>query len=245
MKIDRMIKNAEKSVTDGDFTAAILTCIDALETYPENPRLQALAKRLSKPQITKQQNKDLENAALPKFIIDELQDLVNSHEWTRLAKRCLDLIQHHDNSAKLWNYLGCAHAKQGYPRLAETAFRKSIANDPSYFAGYTNHGNALLDLDKFDEALEVHNTAAKLNPSLAETQNNLGAVYETLARYEEAFECYSKAMSLDPNYATAVYNLAGIQLRMKNFAEGWSLREARWIKETNDGWKPYFFFNTD
>ena len=239
IKIDRMIKNAEKSVTNGDFKAAILTCIDALETYPENPRLQALAKRLSKPQITNQQNKDLENAALPKVIIDELQDLVNSHEWTCLAKRCLDLIQHHDNSAELWNYLGCAHAKQGYPRLAETAFRKSIANDPSYFAGYTNLGNALLDLDKFDEALEVHNTAAKLNPSLAETQNNLGAVYETLARYEEAFECYSKAMSLDPNYATAVYNLAGIQLRMKNFVEGWSLREARWIEETNDGWEPY------
>ena len=239
VSIDRMINKAEKSAKSGDFAAAIMTCIDALETYPENPRLQALAKRLSKPQITKQQVKDLENAALPKVIIDELQDLVNSQEWTLLAKRCLDLIQHHDNSAELWNYLGCAHAKQGYPRLAETAFRKSIANDPSYFAGYTNLGNALLDLDKFDEALEVHNTAAKLNPSLAETQNNLGAVYETLARYEEAFECYSKAMSLDPNYATAVYNLAGIQLRMKNFVEGWSLREARWIKETNDGWKPY------
>ena len=239
VSIDRMIKKAEKSAKFGDFEAAIMTCIDALETYPENPRLQALAKRLSKPQITNQHNKDQENAALPKVIIDELQGLADSHEWTLLAKRCLDLTQHHDGSAKLWNYLGCAHLKQGYPRLAETALRKSIANDPSYFAGYTNLGNALLDLDRFDEALEVHNTAAKLNPSHAETQNNLGAVYETLARYEEASECFAKAMSLDPNYATAAFNLGATQLRKKNFVEGWSLREARWTKETNDEWKPY------
>ena len=239
VSIDRMIKKAEKSAKFGDFEAAIMTCIDALETYPENPRLQALAKRLSRPQITNQHNKDLENAALPKVIIDELQGLADSHEWTLLAKRCLDLTRHHDDSARLWNYLGCAHLKLGYPRLAETALKKCIANDPSYFAGYTNLGNALLDLDKFDEALEVNITAAKLNPSHAETQNNLGAVYETLARYEEASECFSKAMSLDPNYATAVYNLGATQLRKKNFVEGWSLREARWTKETNDEWKPY------
>lgn len=47
VSIDRMIKKAEKSAKFGDFEAAIMTCIDALETYPENPRLQALAKRLS------------------------------------------------------------------------------------------------------------------------------------------------------------------------------------------------------
>ena len=71
VSIDRMIKKAEKSAKFGDFEAAIMTCIDALETYPENPRLQALAKRLSRPQITNQHNKDPKNAALPEIIIDE------------------------------------------------------------------------------------------------------------------------------------------------------------------------------
>ena len=238
-KINRIIKSAEKSVKFGDFNAARMTCFEGLESYPENPRLQALAKRLAKPQTIKQHRTGGENVVLPKFITDELEKLANSKDWVLLAKRCLELTKHHSNSAVLWNFLGCAHLKQGYPRLAEMALKKSITIDPSYFAGYSNLGNALLDLEKFDEAIDAHKTAAKLNPFHAQTQNNLGAVYEAIARYEEAFDCFSKAVSLDPDYATAVYNLGAVKLRAKNFVEGWKLREARWQRESNDEWKPY------
>ena len=127
--------------------------------------------------------------------------------------------------------------KKGYPVLAESALRKSIENDPTYFAAYSNLGNALLDVEKFEEAVEVQQAAAKLNPFHAQTQNNLGAVYEAMARHEEAFECFTKAFSLDPDYKTAEYNLAAVNLRNQNFVEGWTQRESRWQRETNDEWR--------
>ena len=239
-KINRIIKRAEKSVKYGDFQAAKMACLDGLETYPENPRLQALAKRLAKPQVGNQHRIGEENFELPSAVQEELEDLINSKEWALLTKRCLELVQHHSNSARLWNFLGCAHLKQGQPRLAETALKMSITCGPSFVPGYTNLGNALFDLDKFDEALEAHETAARLNPLHAAAQNNLGTIYEALAKHEEASDCFSKAMSLDPNYTTAGYNLGSVKLRNKNFVEGWNLREARWNeRETNDDWRPY------
>ena len=237
-KINRIIKSAEKSVKFGDLQKARLSCIQGLEAHPNNPRLQALAIRLSKPQASQHRGNGSQGDNLPHIIVDELQNLANSSEWLLLAKRCLELSDQHSGSAVLFNFLGCAQLQKGYPILAEAAFKKSISNDPAFFAGYTNLGNALVALERFEEAEEVHKTAAKLNPTHAQTQNNLGTLYEALARYEEAYECFKKAASLDPEYATAHYNLAAVNLRFKNFKEGWSKREARWDRKANEEWMP-------
>ena len=53
VSIDRIIKNAEKSIKFGDFHAATSACYEGLEAYPNNPRLQALAHRLLEPQTSK------------------------------------------------------------------------------------------------------------------------------------------------------------------------------------------------
>ena len=102
--IDRIIKKAEKFVKFGDFQAAKMACSDALETYPENPRLQALAERLAKPQVGNQHRIGKERFGLPTAIKDELEDLINSKEWALLTKRCLELVQHHSNSARLLEF---------------------------------------------------------------------------------------------------------------------------------------------
>ncbi len=67
---------------------------------------------------------------------------------------------------------------------------------------YSNLCNALLDVEKFEDAVEVQQTASKLNPFHAQTQNNLGVVYGSMGWQEEAFECFTRAFSLDPDYKT-------------------------------------------
>ena len=101
----------------------------------------------------------------------------DSYDWLLLAKRCLELKDQYEKSPVLWNFLGCAYLKKGYSVLAQSALRKSMENNLTYFAAYSNLGNALLDLGKFEEAVEVQQAASKLNPFHAQTQNNLCAVY--------------------------------------------------------------------
>lgn len=238
VSIDRIIKSAEKSARFGDFQAARVACDKGLESYPSNPRLQALAKRLLTVEVSPRQGNGEPVGILPQAVTEELQNLSDASEWLVLLKRCLELAENFGQSAVLWNYLGCAQLQQGYPLLAEAAFRKAIENDPTFFPSHSNLGNALLSLGRPEESLEAHKTAAELNPVHAQTQNNLGTVYEELARYDEAFDHFSMAASLDPEYATAHYNLAAVNLRFKNFEEGWRKREARWDREVNEEWMP-------
>ena len=105
-KINRIIKSAEKSVKFGDLQKARLSCIQGLEAHPNNPRLQALAIRLSKPQVSQHRVNGSQGDNLPRIIVDELQNLANSSEWLLLAKRCLELSDQHSGSAVLFNFFG-------------------------------------------------------------------------------------------------------------------------------------------
>nr|AAY87260.1 predicted TPR domain protein [uncultured bacterium BAC17H8] len=206
-----------------------MTCHEGLENYPNNPRLKELAKRLSKPQISSQQVDGGKADPLPMEIITKLQDLRDKNEANLLLKKCFELVEKYNKSALLWHFVGCAHLTKGQSIQAEAAFRKVIELDPTNFAAHTNLGNALKDLERFKEAEEMHKIARNLNPLIASPQINLGSVYEELARYEDSFECFSKAVSLDPECSLAKYNLGAANLRVKNFVEGWRLRETRWL----------------
>ena len=227
--IDRVIRNAEKSIKIGDFQAASSACYKGLEAYPNNPRLIALADQLSTKQFDR----------IPISVVKELRDLAGKSEWLSLTKRCLELLEIYENSAIVWNFLGCAQLRKGYALLSKTSHIRSRAIDPDYAANYSNLGNTLLELDEFDAAEEAHKMAIKLDPTDAPSHNNLGALYEVVGRHEEALRYFQKAHSLDRNYASAEYNLAGANLQKKNFKEGWKQRDARWKRWTREEGLPF------
>lgn len=225
--IDRIIKSAEKLAKFGDYHAAKLTCYAGLEKYPNNPRLNALERRLStaEPQKT---------TRLPHAIFEELSALAEESKFILLVKRCSELFERYENSPMLWNILGAAQLREGYHQLAEASLKKCIELDTTFYGGYSNLGNVYLEVGRLAEAETMHKTAAKLAPFCARTQNNMGALLEELGRYQEAAEYFGKAASLEPDYATAVYNLAAMNLKFKNFADGWRQRESRWAKEKKE-----------
>ena len=226
-KINRIIKSAEKAVKFGDFQAAKATCHAGLEKYPNNPRLNALEKRLSTAEPRK-------TTRLPNAIFEELSALAEASEFILLVKRCSELFEHYEDSPMLWNILGAAQLREGYHQLAEASLKQCIELDTTFYGGYSNLGNVYLEVGRLAEAEAMHKTAAKLAPFCARTQNNLGALLEELGRYQEAFEYFTKAASIEPDYATAVYNLAAMNLKFKNFADGWAQRESRWAKEKKE-----------
>ena len=97
VSIDRIIKKAEKSAKFGDFNAAKSTC-EGLEKYPNNPRLNALEKRLTNAEPSK-------IVRLPQAICEELTALSEASQFILLIKRCSELLERYENSPMIWNIL--------------------------------------------------------------------------------------------------------------------------------------------
>jgi tetratricopeptide (TPR) repeat protein len=80
-------------------------------------------------------------------------------------------------------------------------------------------GQALLNLDKADEALEHFEQALQLEPKNIEAWIKKGTALERLQRIDEAIEAYDRAIAVDSSTATAYLFKAGVYNRQKKYAE--------------------------
>ncbi|HID26577.1 MAG TPA: tetratricopeptide repeat protein, partial [Methanosarcinales archaeon] len=72
---------------------------------------------------------------------------------------------------------------------------------------WDNKGNALINLDRIEDAIECYNKALELNEKDIIAWNNKGNALNLLGKKEQAIECYKKALKIDPNYSSAKKNL--------------------------------------
>lgn len=73
-------------------------------------------------------------------------------------------------------------------------------------AAYYEKGIELLNLWKYDEAIECFNKALKIEPADHNILNLKGAALMNLERAKEAIECFDKALEIDPNIENILNN---------------------------------------
>lgn len=78
-------------------------------------------------------------------------------------------------------------------------------------------GNVLMTQGKFGNAQAAFERALTLNPSDAESYNNLGEALGELKQYQRALEAFNRAINLDQKLIKAKYNQAVSYDRMGNF----------------------------
>jgi tetratricopeptide (TPR) repeat protein len=78
-------------------------------------------------------------------------------------------------------------------------------------------GNAYMAQGKFGNAQFAFERAVALNPTDAESYNNLGEALGELKQYQRAIEAFTRAISLDQKLLKAKYNQAVSYDRMGNF----------------------------
>jgi predicted O-linked N-acetylglucosamine transferase (SPINDLY family) len=96
---------------------------------------------------------------------------------------------------------------------------QSIQLKPDYAEAWSNRGNALHDLKRYEEALASHERALELKPDYAEAWSNKGTVLNELKQYDEAITHYDKALSLKPDYAEAWRNKGAVINELKHYDE--------------------------
>lgn len=64
-------------------------------------------------------------------------------------------------------------------------------------------GKAMLEENKFEEALGFFEQALLMNQNDPELWNFKGVALRSIGRYDEALECFNKSLELDPRDKTA------------------------------------------
>jgi tetratricopeptide (TPR) repeat protein len=99
-------------------------------------------------------------------------------------------------------------------RLNEAIKALSI-NPDAYF----NMGNALVEKNKLEEAIEAYIKAISIKPDYVDAYNNMGNALVKKNKLEEAIEAYTKAISIKPDYVDAYNNMGNALLEQNKLEE--------------------------
>jgi tetratricopeptide (TPR) repeat protein len=108
-----------------------------------------------------------------------------------------------------WSRLGDAFMQKAretmdlsYYRLAEEAYRKSLAINPNYANALAGISWVLSGRHEFEQSIEWANKALKAEPNRADAYGLLGDAATEMGDYDSAFEHYQKMLDLKPDIAS-------------------------------------------
>ncbi len=79
--------------------------------------------------------------------------------------------------------------------------------EPKNSAGWTALGNALMDSNRYTEAVDAYRKSLDLDPSNVAVRVDMGTCLKNSGRPKEAVEEYRKAIKINPNHVNAHRNL--------------------------------------
>jgi len=114
-------------------------------------------------------------------------------------------------NADACNYHGSAllETAQGHTAQVEAAiasYDRAVELRPDYADAHYNRGNALLELQRYEEAVASYDKSIALSPGHALAHNNRGIALSQLSRHPEAIESFDRAIAHRAGDAQAFLN---------------------------------------
>lgn len=106
-------------------------------------------------------------------------------------------------------------------------FRHIVAAKPDFPEAHFNLGNALFQMDCYDEAMASYDHALHLRPTYGDAYLNKGVTLRQLNHLDEAETQDRRALELMPGNPEAHFNLSQVLLLQGKFPEGWAEYEWR------------------
>ncbi len=125
-----------------------------------------------------------------------------------------------------WNRAGSGEGEDSAFRASRSAFaaaeqalREHLRRSPQSPKGRSQLAVALLNQQRYAEAIEVLATAVKEKPTWRELHSNLGYACVQLDRFDEALRHFRNALECDPNHPPSYLALAELLSRRGNTTE--------------------------
>ena len=128
---------------------------------------------------------------------------------------------------ELWNALGVVLRASGKPEEAIGCYRRALDLRPGDLAAMSNLANALKDLQRYREAVDLHQRVVSAQPTAA-AWTNLGVALHDGGQLVDALAAFSQAVRLDPENASAHFDRAQVLLRLGRYDAGWREFDWRW-----------------
>ncbi|HCS20963.1 MAG TPA: pilus assembly protein TadD [Bacteroidetes bacterium] len=147
----------------------------------------------------------------------------NQEEWIRLAYLQNDFdallqIAVTYSGRDEWTWYRIARAQLAVARYQKAliSIKKALLKKPYSLDFQNEKAVILIQLEKYDEAMDVLNTLLKWQPKQAKSLCNRGFVFETKGEVQAAKKDYLAALDLDPDYELALINMCRISLSEKD-----------------------------
>ncbi len=129
-----------------------------------------------------------------------------------------EVLSQHPNHFDALHLLGVIALQTQQTERGIELIRRAIGQNAKVAGAHSNLANALMLVNRPEEALASYDRAIALSPDYAEAFNNRGNALLILKRPEDALASYDSAVALKPDYVEA-YNNRGLALRSLKRAE--------------------------
>lgn len=175
-------------IDDKDWVSAVALLREATRTFPDNASLWL-------------------NLGLSQMGLGNQEGAVTSLERA---------IQQDPDDRQGWASAATIHLARHYYEAGQSAAALAAADRALQWRGdlvngWIYRGLAQRGLGQSEAALESLQQARNLEPTRAETHNNLGSIYADLGRLDEARSAFQQALTLDPELLDAQQNLKRIE----------------------------------
>ena len=136
----------------------------------------------------------------------------SNQEYDQAEADYRKILEHDQNNGLALANLATIELQANKLELAEQHIRAALAQSPDDAYNLSTLGYLKFRQEKFDEALDILNRAAKLDPNNPEILNYLSGVLGQKGLRQQAESALRRAITINPNYAPAHHNLAVIYL---------------------------------
>ena len=172
-------------------------------------------KRLSRK--ARRAGRDRETMPVP--VLEKRADtLYRSGRLGQALRTCQRILAVQPQRADVLSFAAMIASELGDYTQAAEMYGAALTHEPDYAEAHYNHGIALKQLDRPEEATAAYRRAVELRPDLAPAHNNLGNVLQSLGRFDEAAAAYRRALTLMPETIESHRNL-GIVLEKSGRAD--------------------------
>lgn len=141
-------------------------------------------------------------------------------EGAQLLERVLRL-RPADQPARMLQ-IQMAHAKQG-PQVALQRAQEAVASDEANVAFHIVHGNLLVEVGDYQNALRVYGKIAQSQPKSAGPHLLVAQTYLKAGDDERALGAFRKALDVDPTLVEVYRQVVAVQIRLNRFADAMAL----------------------